>query len=176
MKYQDYLIFDISWHQTPSNFSIFNLDMLTLQHIVFIVFYIFLIKHIKSYIVYIHIGRMLKPLSLPWSHSLITRYVVSPFQVKSQKFLLHLLTILRRFCAIRVLYITVIIIVMCYKVVQPSRLWILQIMVISREILVCISIYYIKTNIWLNVLFSIRLCLKSIHIQVFDWPGYNMKH
>jgi len=108
---------------------------------------------ITSYIVYPHIGRMLKPLSLPWSHSLITRYVVSPFQVKSQKFLLHLLTILRRFCAIRVLYITVIIIVMCYKVVQPSRLWILQIMVISREILVCISIYYIKTNTWLNVIF-----------------------
>ena len=92
--------------------------MLTLQHIVFIVFYIFLIKHIKSYIVYIHIGRMLKPLSLPWSHSLITRYVVSPFQVKSQKFLLHLLTILRRFCAIRVLYITVIIIVMTDKAIQ----------------------------------------------------------
>ena len=77
---------------------------------------------ITSYIVYPHIGRMLKPLSLPWSHSLITRYVVSPFQVKSQKFLLHLLTILRRFCAIRVLYITVIIIVMCYKAVQLSTL------------------------------------------------------
>ena len=122
MKHQDYFIFDTLGHQTLSNFSTFNLDMLTLQHIVFIVFYIFLIKHIKSYIVYIHIGRMLKPLSLPWSHSLITRYVVSPFQVKSQKFLLHLLTILRQFCAIRVLYITVIIIVMCYKVVQPFRL------------------------------------------------------
>ena len=105
-----------------ANVSMLNLDMLTLQSIVFIVFYIFLIKHIKSYIVYIHIGRMLKPLSLPWSHSLITRYVVSPFQVKSQKFLLHLLTILRRFCAIRVLYITVIIIVMCYKAVQLSTL------------------------------------------------------
>ena len=98
-----------------ANVSMLNLDMLTLQSIVFIVVYIFLIKHIKSYIVYIHIGRMLKPLSLPWSHSLITRYVVSPFQVKSQKFLLHLLTILRRFCAIRVLYITVIIIVMCCR-------------------------------------------------------------
>ena len=114
----NHLVSNTLWDQALSNVSMLNLDMLTLQHIVFIVFYIFLIKHIKSYIVYIHIGRMLKPLSLPWSHSLITRYVVSPFQVKSQKFLLHLLTILRRFCAIRVLYITVIIIVMTYKVIQ----------------------------------------------------------
>ena len=106
MKYQDYFIFDILWHQTLGNFSIFNLDMLTLQHIVFIVFYIFLIKHIKSYIVYIHIGRMLKPLSLPWSHSLITRYVVSPFQVKSQKFLhlQHFTSILCDTCFVHYCY------------------------------------------------------------------------
>ena len=61
---------------------------------------------ITSYIVYPHIGRMLKPLSLPWSHSLITRYVVSPFQVKSQKFLhlQHFTSILCDTCFVHYCY------------------------------------------------------------------------